>query len=418
MNTIQTAFNTGASVAVEFCQVCQSTDLEPVLFLGYLPPVNTMRKQGSIPKQEASYPANLLFCNQCELVQLGLLVDPNILFPPEYPYTSSTTKILRDNFAELAQECDQLFTLNPEDLTIDIGSNDGNLLSNFKDKTKVLGITPEEIGNLAIERGIPTVIDFFSKETAQRVESEHGKARIITATNVFAHMEDVNGILASIKDLLTDDGVFVSESHYLLPLIETLQYDTIYHEHLRYYSLKSLTYLLNKHGLEVIHAKSIPTHGGSIRVYAARPGAYSVQSSVKVVQEKEQVLTLGKLKAFKQDVIKSRSELYTLISDIKNKDERIFGVGAPSRASTLITYTGLDDGILDCVVEIKGSHKVGKYIPGTLIPVVDEAKLFEDQPEYALLLSWHIADELITNLRNKGYKGKFIVPLPYPCVID
>lgn len=417
MSTVQTAFNTGASVAVEFCQVCQSIDLEPVLFLGYLPPVNTMRKQGATPKQEASYPANLLFCNQCELVQLGLLVDPNILFPPEYPYTSSTTKILRENFADLAQECNQLFTLKPEDLTIDIGSNDGNLLSNFKDKTKVLGITPEEIGKLAIEKGIPTVIDFFSKETAARVEAEHGKSRIITATNVFAHMEDVNSILASIKNLLTDDGIFVSESHYLLPLIETVQYDTIYHEHLRYYSLKSLTYLLNKHGLEVIHAKSISTHGGSIRVYAARPGVYSVQSSVKEIQEKEEVLTLDRLKAFKQEVVKSRSELYTLISNIKNKDERIFGVGAPSRASTLITYTGLDDGILDCVVEIKGSHKVGKYIPGTLIPVVDEAKLFEDQPEYALLLSWHIADELITNLRNKGYKGKFIVPLPHPCIV-
>ncbi|MFT6765277.1 MAG: hypothetical protein ACJAZS_000152 [Alteromonas naphthalenivorans] len=417
MNTVQTAFNTGASVAVEFCQVCQSTDLDPILFLGYLPSVNTMRKQGSTPAQEASYPANLLFCKQCELVQLGLLVDPNILFPPEYPYTSSTTKILRDNFADLAQECNQLFTLKSEDLTIDIGSNDGNLLSNFKNKTKVLGITPEEIGKLAIERGIPTVIDFFNKETAARVKEEHGKAKIITATNVFAHMEDVNEILASIKDVLTDDGIFVSESHYLLPLIETLQYDTIYHEHLRYYSLKSLTYLLNKHGLEVIHAKAIPTHGGSIRVYAARPGNYSVQASVKEIQEKEQSLTLDRLKLFKKEVVKSRSKLYALISDIKNKDERIFGVGAPSRASTLITYTGLDDGILDCVVEIKGSHKVGKYIPGTLIPVVDEAKLFEDQPEYALLLSWHIADELITNLRNKGYKGKFIVPLPHPTII-
>jgi hypothetical protein len=417
MNQIQTAFNTGASVPVTFCQTCSSTELEPVLFLGYLPPVNTMRTQGSTPHQEASYPANLLFCKQCELVQLGLLVDPNILFPPEYPYTSSTTKILRENFAELAEECNTLFNLKKEDLTIDIGSNDGNLLNNFKDKTRVLGVTPEEIGKLAIEKGIPTIIDFFSKESAQKIKQEHGKARIITATNVFAHMENVNDILASIKDLLTDDGIFVSESHYLLPLIETLQYDTIYHEHLRYYSLKSLTYLLNKHGLEVIHTKPIPTHGGSIRVYAARPGTYRVQTSVQEQQAKESNLTLERLKTFKQEVVQSRSELYALISKIKNEGKRIFGVGAPSRASTLITYTGLDDGILDCVVEIKGSHKVGKYIPGTLIPVVDEQKLFEEQPEYALLLSWHISDELIHNLRKKGYTGKFIVPLPKPTVL-
>lgn len=417
MNQIQTAFNTGASIAIEFCQVCQSTNLEPVLFLGYLPPVNTMRTQGSTPKQEASYPANLLFCKDCELVQLGLLVDPNILFPPEYPYTSSTTKILRENFAELAQECDQLFSLKQDNLTIDIGSNDGNLLSNFKDKTKVLGVTPEEIGKLAIERGIPTIIDFFNKETATHIKVKHGKAKFITATNVFAHIENINDILASIKDLLTDDGIFISESHYLLPLIKTLQYDTIYHEHLRYYSLKSLTYLFNKHGLEVIHAKQIPTHGGSIRVYAARPGIHTVQKSVNQILEEEKTLTLDRLKEFKQDVIKSRSKLYSLISKIKNNGDRIFGVGAPSRASTLITYTGIDDGILDCVVEIKGSHKVGKYIPGTIIPVVDEAKLFEEQPEYALLLSWHITDELITNLHAKGYKGKFIVPLPHPKIV-
>lgn len=417
MNQIQTAFNTGSSVIVECCQVCHSTDLEPILFLGYLPPVNTMPKQGSIPKEEASYPANLLFCTRCELVQLGLLVDPAILFPPEYPYTSSTTKILRENFAELAQECDQLCTLKKDDLVIDIGSNDGNLLNNFKDKTKVLGVTPEEIGRIAIERGIPTIIDFFNKKTAQNIERIHGKAKIITATNVFAHIENINDILASIKELLTNDGIFVSESHYLLPLIETLQYDTIYHEHLRYYSLKSLTYLLNKHGLEVIHAKQIPTHGGSIRVYAARPGNYPVQPSVKLIQKTEEKLTLARLKNFKQEVVKSRSELYALISEIKNKGDRIFGVGAPSRASTLVTYTGLDDGILDCIVEIKGSHKIGKYMPGTMIPVVDEAKLFEEQPEYALLLSWHISDELITNLRKKGYQGKFIIPLPHPQIV-
>src|SRR3989338_3433799 len=159
MNQVHTAFNIGSSIVVEFCQACNSTELEPVLFLGYLPPVNTMPQQGAIPKQEASYPANLLFCKQCELVQLCLIVDPNILFPPEYPYTSSTTKILRENFAELAQECDQLFFLKQDDLVIDIGSNDGNLLSNFKNKTRVLGVTPEEIGKIAIERGIPTILD-------------------------------------------------------------------------------------------------------------------------------------------------------------------------------------------------------------------------------------------------------------------
>src|SRR3990167_7230361 len=169
------AFNTGSSVVVEQCQVCDNPQLEPVLFLGYLPPVNTMHPIGQKPHEQPSYPAQLLYCTRCHLVQLGLIVDPKILFPPEYPYTSSTTKILRDNFAELYQECRTIAKLGKDDLIVDIGSNDGNLLSNFKDSHRVLGITPEEIGKIAIERGIPTVISYFKKDIVEKVKKEYGK---------------------------------------------------------------------------------------------------------------------------------------------------------------------------------------------------------------------------------------------------
>jgi len=266
----KSAFQTGSSVVVERCQLCNNPKLEPILFLGYLPPVNQMHPIGERLHEQPDYPAQLLYCQKCHLVQLGLIVDPNILFSPKYPYTSSTTKILRDNFAELYEECKTIVNLGKEDLVIDIGSNDGNLLSNFKDNHKVLGITPEEIGKTAIEKGIPTIIDFFKKDVFEKVIKEYGRAKIITATNVFAHIENINEITQLILELLAEDGIFISESHYLLPLVEELQYDTIYHEHLRYYSLHSLKYLLEKHGFEIIHAKEIPTHGGSIRVYAAR----------------------------------------------------------------------------------------------------------------------------------------------------
>jgi hypothetical protein len=220
--------------------------------------------------------------------------------------------------------------------------------------------------------------------------------------------------------VLADDGVFISESHYLLSLIETLQYDTVYHEHLRYYSLHSLKYLLEKHGLEIIHAKQIPTHGGSIRVYASRKGKYAVKDTVVKLLEKEKNIVVGKEKLleFKDKVIISKLEIHSLLLDIKKQEKKIYGIGAPSRASTLINYIGIDDGIMDYVMEIKGSHKIGKYIPGTLIPVVEESKLYEDQPDYALMLSWHIADELMPKLREKGFKGKFIVPLTNPKIID
>ena len=419
-NSIKLAFKTGTSVVVERCQVCDNPKLEPILFLGYLPPVNKMNKIGDRPKEEVSYPAQLLYCLQCHLVQLGLVVDAGVLFPPEYPYTSSTTKILRENFAELYNECSSLIDLNPTDLVIDIGSNDGNLLSNFKDHHKVLGVTPEEIGKIAIQRGIPTIIDYFNQKVVEKILKESGQAKVITATNVFAHIENVNEIVRCIKKLLSEDGVFISESHYLLPLIETLQYDTIYHEHLRYYSLHSLQYLLNLHGLEVFHAKRIPTHGGSIRVYAAKKGRYPVKETVAklLAQEKPVVLSKEGLLKFKEQVVLSKLELLSLLRDIKKSGKRIYGISAPSRASTLINYTGLDDGILDCVLEIQGSHKIGKYIPGTIVPILEESKLFSDQPEYALLFSWHIADELMPKLRQKGFKGKYIIPLPTPRVVD
>jgi len=408
------------SAVVTKCQICDYQKLESILFLGYLPPVNKMHRIGERLSEEASYPAQLLYCPRCHLVQLGLIVDARILFPPEYPYTSSTTKILRDNFAELYKECSSFITLSAQDLIIDIGSNDGNLLSNFKDKHQVLGITPEEIGKIAIERGILTLIDYFNPEVARKVIAQYGQAKVVTATNVFAHIENVNEVLDSILELLVDNGVFISESHYLLSLLETLQYDTIYHEHLRYYSLQSLAYLFEMHGMEIFHAKRIPTHGGSIRVYASRKGKNKILDSVARLLELEKPMVLEKksLLAFREQVVLSKLELLTLLEKIKKEGKKIYGISAPSRASTLINYTGIDDGMVDYVLEVQGSHKIGRYIPGTLIPIAEETKLFADQPDYALLFSWHLADELIPKLKEKGFKGAFIIPLPKPRVVS
>ncbi len=413
------AFGTGSSLVVAKCQICQNPKLESILFLGYLPPVNLMNKIGSKPKEQPSYPAQLLYCPRCHLVQLGLVVDPKIIFPKEYPYTSGTTKILRDNFKQLSQEANKLLKLKKNDLVVDIGSNDGTLLSNFQNDYKVLGVTPEDIGKLAIKRGIPTILDYFTSKVVKKIKKQYGKAKLITAANVFAHIENVNEVVKNILDLLDANGVFISESHYLYPLIKTVQYDTIYHEHLRYYSLASLKYLLNMHGLEVFHARPIPTHGGSIRVYAARKGVYRVKPSVKKMlkKEKDYVTSKKNLLKFKNRVVLSKLELHSLLWNIKRKGKKVYGISAPSRGSTLINYVGLDDGILDYVLEIKGSYKIGNYIPGTLIPIIEETKLFKDQPEYALLLSWHIAEELMPKLAEKGYKGDFIIPLPTPRIV-
>ncbi len=408
---------TGGSAPVECCQICGHEPLDDVLSLGYMPPVNQMVPIGQVPRQQPWFPTNLLHCTNCELVQLGVAVDPVIIFPPEYPYTSGMTKLLRDNFADLHRESAALLGLGADDLVVDIGSNDGTLISNFqKGGHRILGIEPTDVGDIANARGIKTIKRYFSADVGCEVKRDYGAASLVTAANCFAHIEDVHAIVDGIVAMLKDDGVFISENHYLIPLLDTLQYDTIYHEHLRYYSLASLKHLLEMHDLEVFHARPIPSHGGSIRVYAARKGTHTVQPSVArmLAAEPRGGAMTKRLTDFKRDVVLSKLRLMSMLRDLKEKGARVAGISAPSRASTMVNYVGLDEGLIDYVCEIAGSLKIGKCMPGTQIPVVDEAKLFEDQPDCAVIFSWHIADELAPKLRAKGFKGQLITPLPVP----
>jgi SAM-dependent methyltransferase len=414
---IARAAGTGASAPVECCQICGHAPLNAALSLGYMPPVNQMVPIGQAPRQQPWFPTTLLHCRRCELVQLGIAVDPVIIFPPEYPYTSGTTKLLRDNFAELQRESAAMLGLGTQDLVVDIGSNDGTLLSNFvSGGQRVLGIEPTDVGDIANQRGIPTLKRYFGIEVAREVKRAHGAASVVTAANCFAHIEDVHAIVDGIVEMLKPDGVFISESHYLISLLDTLQYDTVYHEHLRYYSLTSLEHLLEMHDLEVFHARPIPSHGGSIRVYAARRGTRPVQDSVArmlAAEPRGEAMT-ERLDAFRHDVVLSKLRLLAMLRELKENDARIAGISAPSRASTLVNYVGLDEGLIDYVCEIAGSLKIGKYMPGTQIPVVDEARLFSDQPDCAIIFSWHIADELAPKLKAKGFRGQLITPLPVP----
>jgi 2-polyprenyl-3-methyl-5-hydroxy-6-metoxy-1,4-benzoquinol methylase len=399
------------------CQICNNSNLRTLLFLGYLPPVNLMPPIDSTFEEQPTFPLELVRCEKCTLVQISSEVNQTILFSDDYPYLSGSTKVLRENFSNLCQEAQQYIKLAKEDLIVDIGSNDGTLLSNFqKAGYSVLGIEPTQASKVAKENGINTWKLFFNAETAHRIEQEYKAPKIITAANVFAHISDINEIAKTISELLPNDGVFISESHYLIDLVDELQYDTIYHEHLRYYSLESLSNLLKMHGLHVFHARYIPSHGGSIRVYAAKNSSlYAIQPSVNeiLIKEKQAGFVSGEaFKQFKKDVFRSKYDLLQLLSSLKSDNLKIYGIGAPSRASTLINFVGLGQEYLDCILEISTSKKLNKYVPGTNIPVLDEKKLYEDQPDYVLLLSWHIADELIPVLKQKGYKGKFIVPLP------
>jgi hypothetical protein len=392
------------------CQACESKDLEFVLSLGWLPPPNDFRPIGIEADHQIWMPTDLFYCNDCSLVQLAYSGPSKVVFPSHYPYTRGVTGNLRANFVHLYNEMKTLLGLESKDFIIDIGSNDGTLLSNFVGKHKVLGIEPTDIADLANKQGITTHKAFFNAKEADYVKSNSSKASriIVTCANCFAHMPDVPDIMKGIKTLIGDNGVFVSESHYLMDLLTDLQYDTIYHEHLRYYSVKSIRNLLMQFGLEVFHVRTISTHGGGIRVYAAPPGLYPVQSSVEVIMAEEPDPLDEFLKDFAEDVYLSKLELMSKMTKCRLIGCKVVGIGAPSRAATVINYCRLE---LEYIAELKDSLKVGKYMPGTNTPVVDEEILFGDnQPPVAILFSWHIADEIVPKLREKGFHGKIILP--------
>lgn len=410
------ARGTKTSIRIDECQICHSSDLGEIISLGHIPQVNVMQSIGDRLQEETFFPAELLHCNNCSLVQISHIVDGEVVFPPDYTYTSRTTKILRENFALLAKEVEEKISLAMSELVVDIGSNDGTLLSNFNNTCRVLGVEPTNAAKYANEHNLPTIQKFFNKKTAQDIVKEYGKANIITCTNCFAHIEDVHSILDGIKELLTDDGIFISENHYLVGLLNTNQWDTIYHEHLRYYSLTSLQYLFNMHDMEIFDVSELPTHGGSIRVWSAVKGAKEISKNVqKMLDNEKSELTKEKFLEFKTNVIKSKTSLYSLLDNIEGT---IGAIGSPSRAATLVNYIGLNEDIIKFILEAPGSNKIGKYMPGSKIPILEETPELLNSVDNLLLLSWHIADEMIPKLRAKGFKGKFISPLPQLHIIE
>jgi len=402
------------------CQACNSKIDNEVFFAGWLPLVNSFSSVNKPPTAEQRYPARLLKCDSCGLVQMENFPPPNLVFPKNYAYRSGTTRLLLENFAGLAEESGGLVGLTSDDLVVDIASNDGSLLKAFEDrwKCRVQGVEPTDARITAHENRIPTLPYFWDDSAAENIVSNRGKAKLVTACNVFAHVPDPKGFLKAVDAVLLPHGVLAIEVHYLPALLSSLQYDTIYHEHIRYYSLGSLQRLLDSCGFHIFRAKRIPTHGGSLRIYAYRKSEcaiHSTDSSVAGILEFER----GEdWEGFRSRVAWSKASLWRMLEVMKRSDSKIYGIGCPSRAVTLIHYCGLDHNILDCVCEVPGSPKIGHYVPGTRIPVVDESKLIADQPDFALILSWHIATEIACKLRARGYTGRFMVPLTDPKILE
>ena len=398
------------------CQVCGSEHLESVIDLGFHAPCDSLLTAPQLLERERTYPLRFLRCPDCSLAQIDYVVAPDELFFAEYPYRSGITPSLVKNLRSTSARLIDMYGLAKGSLAIDIGSNDGTLLSGFQDLgMRVLGIEPTNIADIAHKAGIETRKSFFSQKVAAEVVASHGHAAVITAANMFAHVAPLGDLIRGVDTLLRSDGVFVTESHYLLDLLDTVQYDSIYHEHLKFYSMKSLIQLFGYYGYDVIDVDRIPNYGGSIRVHAARKGAHPVQSSVAALLKTEEEFGLygpEVFTRFAKRTRKAKEDLLRLAVKAKDAGHTMAGVGCPGRAATLVNYSRLDPDLMPYIAEQSTSLKLGMFLPDAHIPIVDEERMFREQPEYAVMLSWHYWEPIVAKLRQKGLKSKIVLPLP------
>jgi 2-polyprenyl-3-methyl-5-hydroxy-6-metoxy-1,4-benzoquinol methylase len=398
------------------CQICGSDDLVLVLDLGHQPPCDSLLTAKQLREAERQYPLRFVRCRHCGLAQIDYVVSPEVLFHPEYPYRSGITGTLAGNLQRTATTIVDTYKIAPQELAVDIGSNDGTLLKGFKSRSvRVLGVEATNIAQIAVADGIDTIQSFFSEALAGRIVASHGQAAAITATNMFAHVANFGEFMRGVAKLLKDGGIFVSESHYLPSILETVQYDSIYHEHLKFYALRPLILFLSYYGFTITDAEKIPNYGGSIRVFATKGRNLPGSERLGALLAAEDALRLNSdapFDRFRQAAQKSKFELQRLLVELRAQGKPAPGVGCPGRSSTLLNYVGVDPDLMPYIAEQSTSLKLGLFLPGKHIPIVDEKRLFEEQPEYAVLLSWHYAEPIIAALRRKGLKSKIVVPLP------
>ena len=404
------------------CQICSSANLEQILDLGHQAPCDSLLTQAQMDQPEAQYPLRLVRCGDCGLVQIDYVVDPTVLFHKEYPYRSGITATLTQNLHRTTQVIVETYKLKPGSLTVDIGSNDGTLLQGFKNQgMRPLGIEATNIAQIAIRNGIETVQAFFSEAVGRQLTKSHGQAMAITATNMFAHVNNLGDLMRGVDALLAPGGVFVTESHYLLDLLETNQFDSIYHEHLKYYSIRPLIELMRSYDFSVTDVERIPNYGGSIRVYAEKGVNRPMSPRMKDLLALEAQSGLNapeRYVRFAEEVRENKLALQELLLSLKRQGKPVPGIGCPGRSSTLLNYCGVDPDWMPYIAEQSTSLKLGMFLPGTHVPIVDEKRLFEEQPEYAMILSWHYAAPIIRKLREAGLRSKIIVPLPHVQIVE